>query len=82
MRTRTYKCTREITEGLMLQAEVKITLDDFTTIREAEAQLKEAVAEKWNCSLDEIKLKLLSKSGKKRTFEEILEAWANGNFEE
>lgn len=82
MRTRTYRCTREIMKGLGLQAEVTISLNDFITIREAEAELKETLAEEWNCSLDEIRLKLLSKSGKKRTVAEIIEAWANGNFED
>lgn len=65
MRSRTYRCTREIMKGLALQAEVTVTLDDFTTIRETEAELKEMLAEEWNCSLDEIRLKLLSKSGRK-----------------
>ena len=82
MRERTYRCTREITKGLALQVDITITLNDFTTIREAEAELKEMLAEKLNCSLDEIRLKLLSKSGKKRTVAEIAEAWANGNFED
>ena len=82
MRTRVYKCTRKIMDGLELCAEVQITLDDFATIREAEAELKEMIAENWNCSLDEVRLKLLSKSGHKRTVAEILEDWANGKFED
>ena len=80
MRKRTYQCTKEICKGAKLSVTLEITLNDFTTIREAEAELKETLAEEWSCSLDEIKLKLLSKSGKKRTTAEILEDWANGIF--
>lgn len=80
MRKRTYKCTKEICKGAKLSATVEVTLNDFTTVKEAEAKLKETFAERWSCSLDEVKLKLLSKSGKKRTIAEILEDWANGIF--
>ena len=82
MRKRTYECRKEITKGLELCATVGITLDDFATIKEVEAELKEYFAEEWDCSCDEIKLKLLNKSGKKRTVAEILADWAEGNFED
>ena len=75
MRVRNYKCTRKITNGLKLSAEVSITLDDFITIREAEAELKEYFAEEWNCSLDEVRLKLLSKYGEKQTAAEVIASW-------
>lgn len=80
MRKRTYKCTRKICEGAELSVTIEITLNDFTTVKEAEAKLKEMFAEEWSCPLHEIKLKLLSKSGKKRTNSEILEDWLNGRI--
>lgn len=75
MRKRTYECIRKVGDGIELCATVEITLNDFITIREAEAELKEYFAEKWNCSLDEIRLKLLNKSGRKRTAAEIIASW-------
>lgn len=80
MRKRTYECTREIIKGIKLCVTVNITLKDYITIKEAEAELKEHFAEEWNCSLDEVKLKLLAKSGRKKTAAETIANWANENF--
>lgn len=76
MRKRTYKCTRKIMEGLELCVTIGITLSDFITVKEAEEELKKHFAEEWKCSVNEIKLKLVSKKGKKRTTSEIVEDWS------
>ena len=44
MRIRFYKCEAEYCEGITLVTEASIQMDDATTIKEAEAELKQLVA--------------------------------------
>ncbi len=80
MRTRFYKCEAEYCEGVMLVAEVSIQLDDFTTVKEAEVELKQLVANDFTREAkaftpDDIILHFQKQIGRKRSAVEVVASW-------